>query len=130
MGENGTEVILSIIAMGLVIFIIAVFGIWGLLSVIPSINYHKHTEVCYDEENYLICGKEDNELFLSKSKVKDPLTFMSEMEDAYYVKHQSMTVEQRLLEDIPTFIILGIILISFIILEIKGKTKVSDNEVS
>lgn len=67
-----------------------IFLLWVILSVLPAPAFHSHTESCYDNGT-AICGKEESELYFTRSRIPGPLETIDRIESARIEKQKSMT---------------------------------------
>lgn len=99
-----------------------IWCVWSLLSVLPSPAFHEHTNACYNEET-LICGKEEGELYFTKSTVPNPLKVIDKIESARMAKHEAMTKQERFRSSLPYTALLLLTADAFIISLYRDKKK-------
>lgn len=64
------------------IAIIIVF-IWTIISWIPSMNTHLHTEECFDTSGAIICGKVEGEIYWTEPIIPSPIDVLSQYRETY-----------------------------------------------
>lgn len=121
------------IAVYAIMYIVTIFAviilIWSVLTVIPMPNYHDHTDDCYTVDGQLVCGKDEGEFYLSKSRVKSPMQVLIELDEAHTDRQANMTPWERIKDDSWIFKLLGsiIVVLSVKIVVDKVKRKKSNN---
>lgn len=117
-----SDIFMSVL-MYVVTVVIVLFGLWSLFSILPSPVYHEHSDSCRTEEGQLVCGKEQDELYLTKSIVKSPMQVIDEYETKRTELWEEMTPLERMKKDKWIFISLGILVIVTGVLSVRDSRR-------
>lgn len=111
---------------GFAVFISSMAMLFIFLQILPSLNAHVHTDTCYAADGTQVCGKENGELYLTKSKIpslKNILSALDESEEERITKREQMTAEEKRKEAAPYLVAMGVLMITLILMNRHDKRK-------
>lgn len=95
--DNKESLIMNIM-MHVVTAFIVIVAIWNIVSFVPSVEVHKHSDTCY-ADGTVVCGKIDGELYFTQSKISTPLDVLDYYESRRESDWENLTLLEQLWYD-------------------------------